>query len=132
MSTVDTHIIQKVVVAIQVGSQETAYRIKEQLSGFLENQVFPKLLEYLEQIPINKGAQLRLEQVSLEISDTEFLKAADWEPQVSKQMEGLISKLYQDEPASDIDFEEFSATASRNDALRHFLRPFSPSPLLWS
>ena len=69
-------------VAIQVGSQETAYRIKEQLSGFLENQVFPKLLEYLEQIPINKGAQLRLEQVSLEISDTEFLKAADWEPQV--------------------------------------------------
>ncbi len=121
MSTVDTHIIQKVVVDVQVGSQETAYRIKEQLSGFLENQLFPKLLDYLEQIPLHEGAQLRLEQVSLEISDSELLKVADWEPQISKQMEGLISKLYKDEPANDVHFEEFSAIASRNDALRHFL-----------
>ncbi|HKL34515.1 MAG TPA: contractile injection system tape measure protein [Tangfeifania sp.] len=67
-----THIIDKVFLEVNTSSQKTAYFIKDNISSFLESELFPELEVILEKYDV-KEAVIRLDELHL---DVEFDK---WE-----------------------------------------------------
>ncbi len=72
MSTQQNHIIDKVVLEMNMSSEKTAYFIKDTISSFLESELFPELEIILEKYDV-KESVIRIDELSVD------LKFEKWE-----------------------------------------------------
>ncbi|MFW5756876.1 MAG: contractile injection system tape measure protein, partial [Tangfeifania sp.] len=72
MITEQSHTIDKVFLKLNTSSEKTAYLIKDNISSFLESELFPELEIILEKYDLNESV-IRLDKLSVNV---EFYK---WE-----------------------------------------------------
>lgn len=83
------HIIEKVVVEINTGSRESAEVIKNNISTFLERELFPRLEQLLDKYH-HSGGLVRLNSLNLEITTLRFDTFKNIEPEITRR---LVEKL---------------------------------------
>ncbi|RIJ46704.1 hypothetical protein D1614_17380 [Maribellus luteus] len=87
MATFGNHIINRVLVDVNLQNEKTAHQIKDDISGFLQNEVFPELESLLDEL--NAGNQIvRYNQLVFD------LKIENWEQRHRVKKE-LVQKLRQ-------------------------------------
>ena len=121
------HIIEKVVVEINTGSRKTAEVIKDNVSAFLERELFPRLEQLLDKYH-HSGGLVRFNSLNLEIATLRFDTFKNMEPEIIRRLAeklessvGTVNgkKVTDSEEKGSI--ERISASRNREDTFLFFL-----------
>ncbi|WP_200978586.1 contractile injection system tape measure protein [Echinicola sp. 20G] len=122
MHSAGQHIIHKVYLEIGTADVGYAHHLKDHISDFLQEVLFPKLESYFDQLASQfLGNTLQLDQVKVEISDSDQLHLVDISilvnDKVKKIIETKLAKMTLTEERSEIVISE---EVKRSKAFFHF------------
>jgi len=84
------HIIQKVFLEVETNSAETAYDLKDNIEGFLNEKVFPIIEQYFEALGISFQETLQIQKLELNLFANNVDAIEDILPQITSQLKTVF------------------------------------------